>query len=77
MATSLRTNQIRRRRVRVTKRITKHAPIIRTLIQITKLTIILRIIKRRETNKRKSTIRSGPLISNKRPLRIRIKALLR
>ena len=76
MATSLRTNQIGRRRVRVTRRTTKHTPIIRTLIQITKPMIVSRVIRRRERNGRKSTIRSGPLTLNGRPLRIRIKALL-
>jgi hypothetical protein len=55
---------------------TKLAPIIRILIQITKPTIVLRVIRRRETNRRKSTTRSRPLILNRRPLRIRIKALL-
>jgi hypothetical protein len=62
----------------VTRRIvTRLAPIIRILIQITKTTIALRVIRRRERNRRKSTIRSGPTMSNRRPLRIRIKALLR
>ena len=59
------------------RRIIKYAPIIRTLIQITKPTIVSRVIRRRESNGRKSTIRSGPPTSNGRPLRIRIKALLR
>jgi hypothetical protein len=77
MAISLRTNQIGRRRVRVIKRTAiKLAPIIRILIQITKPTIVSRVIRRRERNRRKSTIRSGPPTSNGRPLRIRIKALL-
>ena len=76
MAISLRTNQIRRRRVRVTRKTIKYTPIIRTLIQITKLTIISRVIRRRERNGRKSIIRSGPPTLNGRPLRIRIKALL-
>jgi hypothetical protein len=62
----------------VTRRtVTKLAPIIRILIQITKPTIVSRVIRRRERNGRKSTIRSGPPTSNGRPLRIRIKALLR
>jgi hypothetical protein len=62
----------------VTRRIvTKLASIIRILIQIIKPTIISRIIRRRERNRRKSTIRSRPPTSNRRPLRIRIKALLR
>jgi hypothetical protein len=75
IATSLRTNQIRRRRVRVTRRTaTKLAPIIRILIQITKPTIISRVIRRRERNRRKSTTRSRPPMSNKRPLKIKIKA---
>jgi hypothetical protein len=52
------------------------APIIRILIQITKPTIVSRVIRRRETNRRKSTTRSRPPILNRRPLRIRIKALL-
>jgi hypothetical protein len=74
MATSLRTNQIGRRRVRVTRRTTKYAPIIRTLIQITKPTIVSRVIRRRERNRRKSTIRSRPPTLNGRPLKIKIKA---
>jgi hypothetical protein len=77
MAISLRTNQIGRRRVRVTRRTTKYAPIIRTLIQITKPTSVLRVIRRRERNRRKSTIRSRPPTLNRRPLKIKIKALLR
>jgi hypothetical protein len=78
MATSLRTNQIGRRRVRVTRRtVTKLAPIVRTLIQITKPTIVLRVIRRRERNRRKSTTRSRPPTSNRRPLKIKIKALRR
>jgi hypothetical protein len=78
IAISLRTNQIGRRRVRVTRRtITKLAPIIRILIQITKPTIISRVIRRRERNRRKSTTRSRPSTSNRRPLRIKIKALRR
>jgi hypothetical protein len=78
MAISLRTNQIGRRRVRVTRRtVTKLAPIIRILIQITKPTIVSRVIRRRERNGRKSTIRSGPPTLNRRPLKIKIKALLR
>jgi hypothetical protein len=75
MAISLRTNQIRRRRVRVTRKTIKYTPIIRTLIQITKPIIVSRVIRRRERNRRKSTIRSGPLMLNRRPLRIKIKAL--
>jgi hypothetical protein len=39
--------------------------------------IVSRVIRRRERNKRKSIIRSRPPTSNRRPLRIRIKALLR
>jgi hypothetical protein len=74
MAISLRTNQIGRRRVRVIRRIIKYAPIIRTLIQITKPIIVSRVIRRRERNGRKSTIRSGPPILNGRPLKIKIKA---
>jgi hypothetical protein len=59
----------------VTRRIAiKLAPIIRILIQITKPTIVLRVIRRRERNRRKSIIRSGPPTSNKRPLKIKIKA---
>jgi hypothetical protein len=56
---------------------TKLAPIIRILIQITKPTIVSRVIRRRERNRRKSIIRSGPPMLNRRPLRIRIKALRR
>jgi hypothetical protein len=37
--------------------------------------IISRVIRRRERNRRKSTIRSRPPTSNRRPLRIKIKAL--
>jgi hypothetical protein len=75
MATSLRTNQIGRRRVRVTRRtVTKLAPIVRILIRNTKPKIALRIIRRRERNRRKSTIKSRPPTSNKRPLKIKIKA---
>jgi hypothetical protein len=58
----------------VTRRTTKHTPIIRTLIQITKPKITLRVIRRRERNRRKSTIRSRPPTSNRRPLKIKIKA---
>jgi hypothetical protein len=61
----------------VIRRTTKYTPIIRILIQITKPTIVLRVIRRRERNRRKSTIRSRPPILNKRPLRIKIKALRR
>jgi hypothetical protein len=53
---------------------TKLAPIIRILIQITKPTIVSRVIRRRERNRRKSTTRSGPPTSNRRPLKIKIKA---
>jgi hypothetical protein len=75
MATSLRTNQIGKRRVKVIRRtVTKLAPIIRILIQITKPTIVSRVIRRRERNGRKSTTRSRPPTSNKRPLKIKIKA---
>jgi hypothetical protein len=58
----------------VTRRTTKHTPIIRILIQITKPTIVSRVIRRRERNRRKSTIRSRPPILNRRPLKIKIKA---
>jgi hypothetical protein len=61
----------------VTRRTIKYAPIVRILIQITKPIIVSRVIRRRERNKRKSIIRSGPPTLNKRLLRIRIKALLR
>jgi hypothetical protein len=58
----------------VTRRTTKHAPIVRILIQITKPTIFSRVIRRRERNRRKSTTRSGPPTLNRRPLKIKIKA---
>jgi hypothetical protein len=58
-------------------RTTKLAPTARTLIQSTKPTIVSRVIRRRERNRRKSIIRSGPPTLNRRPLRIRIKALRR
>jgi hypothetical protein len=74
MAISLRTNQIGRRRVRVTRRTTKYVPIIRILIQSTNPKIALRVIRRRERNRRKSITRSGPPTSNGRPLKIKIKA---
>jgi hypothetical protein len=61
----------------VTRRIIKYVPIARTLIQSINPKIALRVIRRRERNKRKSTIRSRPPMSNRRPLRIRIKALRR
>jgi hypothetical protein len=61
----------------VTRRTIKYTPIIRILIQITKPTIVSRVIRRRERNRRKSTIRSGPPTLNGRPLRIKIKALRR
>jgi hypothetical protein len=61
----------------VTRRTIKYAPIVRILIQITKPIIVSRVIRRRERNRRKSIIRSGPPTLNKRLLRIRIKALLR
>jgi hypothetical protein len=59
----------------VTRRtIIKLTPIIRILIQIIKPTIVLRVIRRRERNKRKSIIRSRPPMLNRRPLKIKIKA---
>jgi hypothetical protein len=59
----------------VTRRtVTKLAPIIRILIQITKPMIVSRVIRRRETNKRKSTIRSRLPMLNRRLLKIKIKA---
>jgi hypothetical protein len=58
----------------VIRRTTQLAPTTRTLIQSIKLIIVSRVIRRRERNKRKSIIRSGPPISNRRPLKIKIKA---
>jgi hypothetical protein len=59
----------------VTKRtVTKLALIIRILIQITKPTIVSRVIRRRERNRRKSIIRSRPPMLNRRLLKIKIKA---
>jgi hypothetical protein len=63
----------------VTRRTTRRrsVPIIRILIQSINPKIISRVIRRRERNKRKGTIRSRPSTLNRRPLRIRIKALRR
>ena len=56
--------------------IIKLTPIIRILIQITKPTIVSRVIRRRERNRRKSTTRSRPPTLNRRPLRIKIRILI-
>jgi hypothetical protein len=58
----------------VIRRTIKYTLIIRILIQITKPTIVSRVIRRRERNRRKSIIRSGPPTLNRRLLKIKIKA---